>query len=52
MIPYNRKLERNKFEIIMVFLKWFLLDFIKAAALFDLLKFVWILFDFTKMFML
>ena len=52
MIPYIRKLEKNKFEIILVFLKWFLLDFIKAAALFDLLKFVWILFDFTKMFTL
>ena len=49
MIPYIRKLERNKFEIILVLLKGFLLDFIKAAALFDLLKFVWILFDSTKM---
>ena len=49
MIPYIRKLERNKFEIILVFLKLFLLDFIKAVALFDLFKFVWILFDFTKM---
>ena len=49
MIPYIRKLERNKFEIILVFLKLFLLDFIKAVAPFDLFKFVWILFDFTKM---
>ena len=39
MIPYNRKLERNKFEIILVFFKWFLLDFIKAVALFDLFEF-------------
>ena len=52
MIPYNRKLERNKFEIILIFLKWFLLDFIKAVALFDLFEFFWSLFDFTKMFML
>ena len=52
MIPYIKKLEKNKFEIILVFLKWFLLDFIKAAALFDLLKILWILFDSTKMFML
>jgi len=52
MIPYIIKLEKRKFEIILVFLKWFLLDFIKAAALFDLLKFVWILSDSTKMFTL
>ena len=51
MIPYNRKLERNKFEIILVFLKWFLLDFIRAVALFALFKCVWILFDARKMFM-
>ena len=52
MIPKIRKFEKNKFENILVFLKLFLLDFIKAVALFDLFKFVWILFDFTKMFML
>ena len=39
MIPYNRKLERNKFELILVFLKWFLLDFIRAVVLFDLFEF-------------
>ena len=48
MIPYNRKLERNKFEIILGFLKWFLLDFIKAGALFELLEIVCILFNATK----
>ena len=52
MIPYIRKLERNKFEIILVFLKWFLLDFIKAVALFDLFEFLRILFAFRKMFAL
>ena len=52
MIPYIRKLERNKFELILVFLKWFLLDFIRPVALFVLFKFVWILFDFGKMFRL
>ena len=36
MIPYNRKLEKNKFEFILVFLKWFSLDFMRAAAVFDL----------------
>ena len=45
MIPYNRKLERNKFEIILVFLKWFLLGFIATVALFALFKFFWTLFD-------
>ena len=49
MIPYNRKLEKNLFEIILVFLKWFLLDFIKAEALFDLFEFLRTLFDFRKM---
>ena len=52
MIPYIRKLERNKFENILVFLKWFLLDFTKAEALFALFEFVSILFDSTKMFSL
>ena len=52
MIPYIRKLEKNKFEIILVFLKGFLLDFIKAAALFDLFEFLRILFAFRKMFTL
>ena len=52
MIPYIRKLEKNKFEIILVFLKWFLLDFIATVALFALLKFLWILFDSRKMFKL
>ena len=52
MIPYIRKLERNKFEIILVFLKWFLLDFIRAVALFELFQFVWILFDSKVMFSL
>ena len=52
MIPYIRKLERNKFEFILVFLKLFLWDFIKAVALFDLFKFLCSLFDFTKNFML
>ena len=45
MIPYNRKLERNKFELILVFWKWFLLDFSRAVALFDLCEFLWILFN-------
>ena len=31
------------------FLKWFLLDFNRPVALFDLFDFMWILFDFTKM---
>ena len=52
MIPYIRKLERNKIELILVFLKWFLLDFIRAVALFALFVFVRILFDVRKMFML
>ena len=39
MIPYNRKLERNKFEIILVFLKWFLLGFIASVALFALFEY-------------
>ena len=52
MIPYNRKLERNKFEIILVFLKRFLLGFIVAIALFELFKILWILFGVRKMFML
>ena len=38
MIPYIRKLERNKFELILVFLKWFLLDFTRAKALYALLN--------------
>ena len=52
MIPYIRKLERNKFEIILVFLEWILLDFTRAVALFALFEFVWILFDSRKMFSL
>ncbi len=52
MIPYNRKLEKNSFEIILVFLKWFLLDFIRPVALFELSEFVWILFNARKMFIL
>ena len=52
MIPYIIKLERNKFEIILAFLKWFLLDFIRAVALFALFKILWILFDAIKMFIL
>ena len=52
MIPYNRKLERNKFELILVFIKWFLLDFIRAVALFEFSEFVWILFGIIKMSML
>ena len=51
-IPYIRKLERNKFELILVFLKWFLLDFIRRVALFELSEFVWILFNARKMFSL
>ena len=51
MIPYNRKLERNKFEIILIFLKCFLLDLIRAGALLELLEFVCILFNARKMFM-
>ena len=38
MIPYIRKLERNKFELILVFLKMILLDFIRTVALFELLE--------------
>ena len=52
MIPYNRKLERNKFEIILGIKNDFLLDFIKAVALFDLFEFLRILFAFRKMFTL
>ena len=48
MIPYNRKLERNKFEIILIFLKCFLLDLIRAGALLELLEFVCILFNGRK----
>ena len=51
MIPYIRKLEINKFEFILVFLKWFLLDFIRPVALFELLEFASILFNARKMFM-
>jgi len=40
MIPYIRKLEINKFEIIFVFLKLFLLDFSRAVALFELFEMV------------
>ena len=50
MIPYIRKLEINKFEIILVFLKWFYLGFTIAVALCALSKF-WILFDARKNFM-
>ena len=52
MIPYIRKLERNKFQIILVFLKWLLWGFIATVALFALFNFLWILFDVGKMFML
>ena len=52
MIPYIRKLEINKFEIILVFLKWFLLDFIKAVALFELLEFLCTLIEARIMFKL
>ena len=52
MIPYSRKMKRNKFEIILVFLKWVLLDFSAIVALFALFEFLWILFDARKMFML
>ena len=52
MIPYIRKLERNKFELILVFLKWFLLDFIRPVALLELSEFVCILFNVKKMSML
>ena len=52
MIPYNREMERNKFEIILIFLKWFLLGFIATVALFALFKFLLILFDARKMFTL
>ena len=38
MIPYIRKLERNKFEVILVFLKWFLWGFIVAEELFALFE--------------
>ena len=52
IIPYSRKFERNKFEIILMFLKWFLWGFIAAVALFALFEFLGILFDVTKMFLL
>ena len=48
MIPSSIKMERNKFEIILVFLKWFLLGFIAIVALFALFKFLCILFDAKK----
>ena len=43
MIPYIRKLEKNKFEIILLFLKWFLLDFKCKTSIVWLL---WILMEF------
>ena len=52
MIPYNRKMERNKFEIILVFLKYFIWFLNKLAALFALFKFLYILFGVRKMFKL
>ena len=52
MIPYITYLERNNFEVILVFLKWFLLGFIAPVALFDLFKILCILFDASKMFKL
>ena len=50
MIPYIIKLERNIFEIILVFLKWFLLGFIIEVALFELYEFLWILCDTRKIY--
>ena len=41
MIPFNVKLGENKFEIILVFLKWFILGLIVAVALFALFKILW-----------
>ena len=52
MIPYNRKLERNKFEIILGFFQMILLDYIRPVAIFELSVFVWILFEFIKVFTL
>ena len=52
MIPYIRKLERNKIELILVFFKMILLDLIRAVALFVLFDFVWILFEARLMFIL
>ena len=49
MIPNSRKLERNKFEIILVFLNDFFLDFNRPVALFELLEFMCILFNARKM---
>ena len=48
MIPYIRKLEKNGFEIILVFFIWFLN---KSVALFALFKFLWNLFAAKNMFM-
>ena len=50
--PTSENLREINLKSFWYFLKWFLLDFIKAVALFDLFKFMWILFDFTKMPML
>ena len=52
MIPYIRKLERNKLEIISVFLNDLYCGFIATVALFALFEYFWNLFDSRKMFKL
>ena len=52
MIPYSRKMEKNEFEVILVFLKkiiWFLNE---PVALFSLFKLLWNLFATENMFMI
>ena len=43
--PTTENWREKKFEIILVFLKWFLLDFIGPVTLCELLEFLWILFE-------
>ena len=48
MIPFNRKLGENKFEIILLFKKWFLLILNATVALFDFYEFLWNLVELEK----
>ena len=48
MIPYNRKMEKNGFEIIFGILKYIYLVLNEPLALFALLEILWILFVFEK----
>ena len=52
MIPFNIKMEKNEFEIILVFLKVFYCILFRMVTLFDFWEFVGALFDFENMLML